>query len=259
MDPREVAPGIYGLGTDQVNWYLIEDGGRLTAVDAGLPGFAGHLPGDLARLGLTLQDVDALVLTHSDDDHTGLAPVLRDAGARVLVHADDEATLRRPGPKGGDGSPAHVLANLWRPGSLLILGHALRHGGAKPARIEGAETYAAGDVLDVPGRLRVVHTPGHTPGHCSLLASSRRVLFAGDALIDHRFVTKGRGPQVMPRFTNVDTEEALASLDAIEALDAEVNVLLFGHGRPWRRGAAAAVASARAAASRAAGKRRGSA
>jgi len=253
MEPRELAPGIFGLGSELVNWYLIEDGGRLTAVDAGLPGFAERLPGDLARLGLRVADVDAVVLTHSDADHTGLAPVLRDAGARVLIHAADEATLSSPGPKTGDGSPAHMLANLWRPLTLLVLGHNLRHGGAHPARVEGAETFAAGDVLDVPGRLIALHTPGHNPGHCALLAPARRVLFCGDALITHRFATKGRGPQLMPRFTNVDTEQALASLDAIEAVDGQVDVLLLGHGRPWHGGARAAVASARAAAGAAAG------
>jgi glyoxylase-like metal-dependent hydrolase (beta-lactamase superfamily II) len=121
----------------------------------------------------------------------------------------------------------------------------LKHGGAKPAKVEGAETYGDGDVLDVPGRLRVIHTPGHTPGHCALLAESRRVFFAGDALIDHPIVTNGRGPQIMPRFTNVDSAQALASLDALEAVDGEVDLVLFGHGEPWQRGVKAAVESAR--------------
>lgn len=246
MQRREIVPGIYGLGSEQVNWYLVEQGGKLSAVDAGLPGFARDLPSDLAALGLGLEDVEAVVLTHSDGDHTGVAPVLRDAGARVLIHVADDATLRKPGPKGGDASPANMLANLWRPATLKVLSHTLRHGGAKPARIEGAETFADGDVLDVPGHFRVLHTPGHTAGHCALLAQSHRVLFAGDALIDHDLVTKGRGPQIMPRFTNVDTEQALASLDAIAAVDDDADVVLFGHGEPWHGGARAAVASARA-------------
>jgi glyoxylase-like metal-dependent hydrolase (beta-lactamase superfamily II) len=245
MERREITPGIYGLGSYQVNWYLIEDGGRLSAVDAGLPGFAGNLEHDLQQLGFAITDIEAVVLTHSDGDHTGVAPVLRDAGARVLIHAADDATLRKPGPKGGDASAPNILANLWRPSTLKILGHTLKHGGAKPARVEGAETYADGDVLDVPGRLRAIHTPGHTPGHCALLAESRRVLFVGDALIDHPIVTKGRGPQIMPRFTNVDSGRALASLDALEAVDGEVDVVLFGHGDPWRGGIRAAVESAR--------------
>jgi glyoxylase-like metal-dependent hydrolase (beta-lactamase superfamily II) len=74
MELREIASGIYGLGSYQVNWYLIEDGGKLSAVDAGLPGFARHLDNDLAQLGLALADIEAVVLTHSDGDHTGVAP-----------------------------------------------------------------------------------------------------------------------------------------------------------------------------------------
>jgi glyoxylase-like metal-dependent hydrolase (beta-lactamase superfamily II) len=245
MEPREIAPGIYGLGSYQVNWYLIEEGGKLSAVDAGLPGFARHLQSDLARLGLALADVEAVVLTHSDGDHTGVAPALRGAGARVFIHAADDATLRKPGPKGGDASVINLLGNLWRPSAFKVFGHMLKHGGAKPAKIEGAETYGGGDVLEAPGRLRAIHTPGHTPGHCALLAASRRVLFVGDALIDHQIVTKGRGPQIMPRFTNVDSAQALASLDALEAVDAEVDLVLFGHGDPWHGGVAAAVESAR--------------
>jgi glyoxylase-like metal-dependent hydrolase (beta-lactamase superfamily II) len=246
MRHREIAPGIYGLGSSQVNWYLVEDGGRLSAVDAGLPGFATTLEGDLARLGLELGAIEAVVLTHSDDDHTGIAPRLKAAGARVLIHAADDATLRKSAPKGGDASVPKVLANLWRPAAIKVLAHTLRNGGAKPSNVEGAETFGAGDVLDVPGRFTVIHTPGHTPGHCALLASDRRALFAGDALIDHPIVTRGRGPQIMPTFTNQDSRQALASLDALAARDGDADVLLFGHGEPWRQGVRSAVERARA-------------
>lgn len=243
VGPAELAPGIYGLGTELINWYLVEADGRLTAVDAGLPGFAKEIEADLARIGHTVADVEAVVLTHSDGDHTGVAPHLQAAGARVLIHADDLGTLRKPGPKGGDASVPRVLANLWRPSALKILGHTLRHG-AKPATVEEAETFSGGDVLEVPGRPRVVHTPGHNPGHCALLFEQRRALFVGDALITHELITRGRGPCLMPRFTNVDTRLALDSLSAIEGLEADV--LLPGHGDPWREGPAAAVAQARA-------------
>ena len=241
--PSEVAPGVYALGTDIVNWYFIEDEGRLSAVDAGLPGFADRLEPDLAQLGYRLADVAAVVLTHADGDHTGVAPRLRAVGARVLVHGDDQAALRKPGAKGGDASAGNLLRNVWRPANLKILGHTLRHGGARPARIEDAETFTDGDVLDVPGRFRVIHTPGHTPWHCCLLLGRGDVLFAGDALITHELVTGGHGAQLMPSYFNVDTRAAARSLGAIEKIDAAV--LLPGHGAPWRDGPAAAVASAR--------------
>jgi glyoxylase-like metal-dependent hydrolase (beta-lactamase superfamily II) len=242
-EPTEIAPGLYRLGTEQVNWYLLEDGPRLCAIDAGFPKLADTLEQDLAKAGLSADRVEAVVLTHSDGDHTGLARALRERGARVLIHEADEPSLRKPGPKGGDASVPKLLAALRRPEVRKIVGHTISHGGARPAKIEGAETFRDGDAL--PGGLTAVHTPGHTRGHCALLHRDRRVLFAGDALIDHELVTKGRGPQVMPRYTNIDTAQALASLAAIEALDGDVDVLLFGHGEPWERGIAAAVRSAR--------------
>ena len=240
--PIELAPRIYGLGSELINWYVVEDEGRLTVVDAGLTGFAKTLEADLAAIGKTTADVEAVVLTHSDSDHTGLAPRLRDSGARVLIHADDAATLRKPGPKGGDASVPRVLANAWRPAPRRILAHTIRHG-AKPARVEDPETYADGDVLDVPGRPRAIHTPGHDPGHCALLFEDHRALFAGDALITHPLVTGGSGATLMPSYTNVSTAQARDSLAAIEGID--VPLMLLGHGEPWRDGPAAAVASAR--------------
>ena len=244
MEPAtEIAPGVYGLGSSVVNWYLVAEDGRLTAVDAGLSGFADSLEADLERLGHRLGDVEAVVLTHSDGDHTGLAPRLRAAGARVLIHAADQPTLRKPGAKGGDASPRHVLPNLWRPQLWRLLGHMLRRG-ARPGKIDDAESFADGDVLDVPGRPRVVHTPGHTPGHCALLFERAGALFVGDALCTHELFARGGEPRLMPSFFNEDNRAALASLAAIERLDAAF--LLPGHGNPWRGGPAAAVAAARA-------------
>jgi hypothetical protein len=58
---RDIAPGVHRLGSSLVNWYLVEEGGRLTAVDAGLPGYRKTLLSDLSLLGHVPGDVDALV------------------------------------------------------------------------------------------------------------------------------------------------------------------------------------------------------
>jgi glyoxylase-like metal-dependent hydrolase (beta-lactamase superfamily II) len=238
--PIEIAPGVYGLGTEIVNWYLVEDGGKLTAVDAGLPGFAKTLEDDLRQIGHSLGEVEAVVLTHSDSDHTGVAPRLQEAGARVLIHSKDEPALRKPGPKSGDASVRHVLANAWRRMPRTVFAHSMKHG-LKPAKVEGAETFGDGDTLDVPGSPRVVFTPGHTVGHCALVFETKSALFAGDALITHPLVTDT--VSLMPHYLNEDNAATVASLDAIEQLEADV--LLVGHGDPWRDGPAAAAAAAR--------------
>jgi glyoxylase-like metal-dependent hydrolase (beta-lactamase superfamily II) len=235
---------IHTLGDKIVNWYLVEEGGRLTAVDAGLPGHAKTLADDLAAIGKRPEDVEAVVLTHSDSDHTGVAPVLREAGARVLIHADDKATLRKPGPKDGDGAPRHLVKLMWRPRFWRFASHMVRHGGGRPKGIEGAETFADGDVLDVPGRPRVIHTPGHTPGHSAFLFEGERALFAGDSLCTWNPLTDEREPQVMPKPFNTDYAQCFESLGRLEEVDA--GTLLAGHGESFQGDVAGAVKAARA-------------
>ena len=243
--PVEIVPGVYGLGDEWVNWYVVDDGGRLTAVDAGIPAYAKTLEADLRSIGRAPSDVAALVLTHSDADHTGIAPRLRDAGARVLIHSADDTTLRKPGPKQGDASPRHLAKYLRRPQVWRLMVHLTRGGAARPPKVEGAATFEDGAVLDVPGSPRVVHTPGHTPGHCVIHFDWLGVLFAGDALCTWNPVTGKRGPQRFPSAMNVSNVQALESLGLIETLDAQV--VLPGHGEPYRGSPAASVAEARRA------------
>jgi glyoxylase-like metal-dependent hydrolase (beta-lactamase superfamily II) len=243
--PVEIVPGVYGLGDDFVNWYVVDDDGRLTAVDAGVPAYAKTLEADLRSIGRAPSDVAALVLTHSDADHTGIAPQLQEAGARVLIHSADDATLRNPKPKTGDASPRHQLKYLRRPTAMRLMIHLMRGGAARPPKVEGAETFADGATLDVPGSPRVVHTPGHTPGHCVLVFEGHGVLFAGDSLCTWNPITGRRGPQRFPSALNVSNAEALESLGRIEGIDAQV--VLPGHGEPHRGTPREAVAAARAA------------
>ena len=139
-----------------------------------------------------------------------------------------------------------MLANLWRPLPRVILRDTLRNGGMRPSKVADPETFSDGDVLDVPGRPKVIHTPGHTAGHSALLFEGKRVLFAGDAIITHELVTGGAGVRLMPHFVNEDNRACLVSLDRLEPVDADL--VLVGHGTPWRDGPAAAARQARTAA-----------
>jgi glyoxylase-like metal-dependent hydrolase (beta-lactamase superfamily II) len=243
MTTDEPAPGVWRLGTGLVNYYALEEGGRLTLIDAGAPKFADTLEAQLAAAGFGLSDVEAVVLTHSDGDHTGVVPLLQRAGARVLIHEADEDTLRRPRPKTGDAAPLNFVKQLWRPRLVRMLVMMTRAGAAKPTPIEGAETYADGQSLDVPGSPRVIHTPGHSPGQCAIHCEQRGVLFAGDALCSLNMLTGSRGPQLMPHPFNTSDAAARASLSKLDGVEA--GVVVFGHGEPWTQGVAAALAAAR--------------
>ena len=240
----KIVPGVFRLGTPIVNWYAVAGEGGVTVVDAGLPGYAESLEEDLGRLGFGLPDVKAVVLTHSDADHIGMAWRMQGAGARVLIGAGDAATLATPAAKSGDAAPVKLVPQLWRPNLWRFMGHMARAGGARPRGVEGAETFTDGDLLDVPGRPRAIATPGHTAGHSALSFEQHGALFVGDALCTWNPLAGSRWPQLMPRRFNVDNQAARASLDAIAAADAQV--VLCGHGEPWHGAPAAAVERARA-------------
>lgn len=242
LRPTEIADGVVRLGTDLVHWFLVEDGGRVTVVDCGLPAYRPQLEPGLRALGRTAKDVAAVVLTHPHPDHAGFAERLRvELGVPVHVHHADEA-LAASGKRLGKRE-APTARYLGHPHAWKFLTHFNTSGA--PEKIGAVRTFTDGETLDVPGALRVVHTGGHTAGHVVLHLGDRGVLFLGDLLCSLNPLTGARGPQLLPRALNVSSVTMLDSLAKIEAIDAPV--LAFGHGDPWTGGTAEAVRLARAA------------
>jgi glyoxylase-like metal-dependent hydrolase (beta-lactamase superfamily II) len=97
----------------------------------------------------------------------------------------------------------------------------------------------------VPGAPRVVRTPGHTIGHCSLHFPDRDAVIAGDAVVTLDPYTARRGPRLVARAATADVERNTRTLDALVATGARL--VLTGHGDPWTEGVEAAVVQARAA------------
>ncbi|HEU5486379.1 MAG TPA: MBL fold metallo-hydrolase, partial [Microlunatus sp.] len=87
-----------------------------------------------------------------------------------------------------------------------------------------------------------VPTPGHTDGHCAFHLPDRGVLLTGDALVTLDPYTGRRGPRMVAPAATADLDLNRRSLERIAELDAEI--LLPGHGDPWRQGAAGAVRTA---------------
>jgi len=242
MLQTDVAPGVHRIEDAYTNWYLIEDGGRLTVVDAGVPTSWGSLQDALAALGRSPSDVAALVLTHAHFDHVGFAErARRELGVPVWVHEDDVPLTRNP------MGYAHERGRSWyltQPGALPIMASLLRHRAFWPSPVGEVRTYRDG-TLDVPGAPEVVFSPGHTYGHCALHLADRDALIAGDAIVTLDPYTGRRGPRVVARAATAYSDRAIASLDALEETGA--GTVLTGHGDPWTGGVAEACGLARAA------------
>jgi glyoxylase-like metal-dependent hydrolase (beta-lactamase superfamily II) len=241
MNAAEVAERVYRLGTQWASFYLVLDGEDVLMVDAGYPRYRRQLDAALASLGRRLGAVAAVIVTHHHVDHTGTAEHARSrGGARVLVHERDAPMVT--GERRSHVPPGFYRQS-WRPSMVRYLVHTVLAGGARYRPVSAVDPLVERP-LDLPARPRVIPSPGHTAGHCSVLLEERGVLFTGDALVNFDYASGERGVK-LHRF-NEDRPGARKSLDVLADLDA--GTLLFGHGDPWNRGAREAVERARAAA-----------
>jgi glyoxylase-like metal-dependent hydrolase (beta-lactamase superfamily II) len=232
----EVAGGVFRLGTRWANFYLLVEGQEATLVDAGYPRYWRQVPEALEALGMPVHAISAVIVTHHHVDHVGTAEqVRRESEARVYVHADDAGIVR--GERRSHVPPGFYRQS-WRPSMARYLAHTVAVGGISYRPVSDVEVIHDDLVLDIPGRPRVIRTPGHTAGHCSVAADERGVLLAGDAMVNFDYAS-GKDGLGLHRF-NEDRERALASLDRLDGVDA--GIVLFGHGNPWMDGSRRALA-----------------
>lgn len=237
---EQVAEGLYRLGRKHHNFYLFVEGGRATVVDAGGSRELPMLEAALAALGLSLDSVEALLITHAHTDHIGFARLLEKRGTSVKVH-EDEAAYAMDGSAGSQIGPTDVP--LWKPRVIAFIAEMMRSGADRGYRLKNVATLTDAEKLDLPGKPQVIATPGHTAGHASYLFASRQALCAGDVLVTDALVRGGFGPQMLPDIFHHDAAMARESLHRLSGLD--VSLLLPGHGAPWRGSIAEAVRRAR--------------
>ena len=173
----ELAPGVWRVPLlgDWVNGFVLrDDDGQVTLLDMGLPFSGPRVLAALDAIGCGPSDVTRLLLTHAHNDHAGgAAHVSRATGLGFGIHADD-AAYARAGRNAPQAPPTTAVGRL--------LHRVLPTPTFTP--VEVVEELTDGQVLPVAGGLRVVHTPGHSPGHASYLHEATGVLITGDALFN---------------------------------------------------------------------------
>lgn len=173
-----LAPGVHRIPTagDFINSYVIgNDDGTVTLIDCGIKRAPRKIVDALAMLGKHPADVREIILTHAHSDHAGGAAEMVDQTgvAGVAVHAEDAGYIRA-----GDASPRDTSIRL---GALFAR---MPGGGFAPTPV--SHELHDGELLHTGGGLRILHTPGHSPGHISLLHEPTGVLITGDAIWNMR-------------------------------------------------------------------------
>ena len=177
-----VIPTPFPVGP--INIYLVVDD-PITLVDTGpkTDEAVAALRAQLSKIGFKTEDVERIVLTHTHEDHCGLAGMLqRESGARVHVHEwefQNISTHRHsrvnPDLLKRAGAPSEELERMAARYQLI-------HHFADA--VEDVEAYRdEQEFVFASGALRVIHTPGHTPGSSCLLRESNRLMLAGDTIL----------------------------------------------------------------------------
>jgi glyoxylase-like metal-dependent hydrolase (beta-lactamase superfamily II) len=184
---------------------LLESEGHRSIVDPGPASTVGALRNGLRERGLSVADLDAILLTHIHLDHAGASGTLVRENPRLAVYVH-----KLGAPHMAD--PTKLLASaerLWPGGELMqLFGETLPVPSANLRILEGGETLTLG-----PRKMEVVYTPGHASHHVSYFDSSENTAFVGDTAgvrIEDAFLLLPATPP-----PDIDLEIWQDSLDAI--------------------------------------------
>jgi glyoxylase-like metal-dependent hydrolase (beta-lactamase superfamily II) len=210
----EIIPNVHLIPKTVANPYLLMDPDGLTLIDAGLPGSHKKVLRYMAGLGHAPAELKRVVITHADYDHIGgLAALKKATGARVYASPFEAQAM-------AEGHPSRPI----KPRRLVTkLMFGLMAGFFKPARIQVDELLSDGQILPMLGGLRVLETPGHTPGHISLFAPSLGILFCGDSIVSGEAGLRGSSGA-----NNWDQAKSDESVRKQAALGARI--VCSGHG-----------------------------
>jgi glyoxylase-like metal-dependent hydrolase (beta-lactamase superfamily II) len=171
---KQIIDKAWLIPLGNVNSVLLEgDDGELVLIDAGFPDHENAVFDALASLGRRPEDLGHIVFTHAHPDHIGsAAAIVQRTGAKTWMHPTDTAVAESGGPFRPMTPSPHLIQRIlfrlfWRPGEPIA-----------PVRID--QPIEDGETLPLAGGLKVIHTPGHSAGHVSLLWREDRLLIVGD-------------------------------------------------------------------------------
>jgi len=181
---------------------LLWDQEMTVLIDTGFPGQIEDLRMAMQKVGVSLDKLNLVILTHQDIDHIGCLPdILRECGSKIQVYA-------------------HELDKPYNQGEQpLLKDRQIKN----PPKGRVDNTLHDGQELACCGGIQVIHTPGHTPGHISLYLKRSKTLIAGDSLYSVNGMLGG-----IHEPTTLDIEEARHSLQKV--LNLNIESIICYHG-----------------------------
>jgi glyoxylase-like metal-dependent hydrolase (beta-lactamase superfamily II) len=235
----EVAPGIHriesSLGVRFVAQYVLAGPARTLLVDTGLPDTpAGAIGPYLDSIGLGLEALDEVLISHADVDHVGGNRALRDLHprARFACHELDRRWVESNDALVDENYRWHERYGFDQPDRAELIALC---GADAPIDegLRGGETIR----LDEDWRVEILHLPGHTVGHVGVWDPRSRTAIAVDAVLERGVSSNDGKLLIPPRIYDLDgyraTIRRLRELEPELLLTAHFPVMHAGEARAF--------------------------
>lgn len=194
----KIIEDVYLLESTKDSYAYLINGEEPILIDTGIPGKSKQMIKEMSDLGIKPKHI---FLTHHDVDHVGNAKILQEyTGAELWATKEDEP---------------FIIGEKNRPGIKRIVQTIVRVEKSKVDLFFKDNQ----DILSI----KVIFTPGHTPGHVCFLY--KKVLFAGDLI-----ASRNRKLTLLPKFGNWNNEILKSSLERVKYMD--FDWICPAHGKP---------------------------
>jgi len=195
---------------------LLESSGHYAIIDPGPASTLETLRAQLLAHGLSVSDLEAILLTHIHLDHAGATGSLlrENPNVRVFVHSKGAAHL---------ADPSKLLASagrLWGDDLRRLFGETLAVPEQNIQIQEGAEAISLGT-----RKIDVIYTPGHASHHVTYFDEREGVAFAGDTV----GIRIANGPYIMPATPPPDIDLAVWEQSFAAILERQPSKLFVTH------------------------------
>ncbi len=203
-----IAPNIHVLVSRSFdsNIGLIDGGKQKALIDTGTGMYHSFLEGSLLKVGVTIESITDILLTHSHIDHIGgVANIIREASPKVHLHKAEADLINA-------GDMRLTLADTF---------------GAEVPRMKIEGVLQEGSMISIGNiKIDVLHTPGHSSGSVCYHIKEKGIVFTGDTMFSGGSFGRVDFPTGNPR-------EIVESLKRLSELD-DFNTALPGHMAPVR-------------------------
>ena len=209
-------------GGKVVPYMFIENADDLTLID---PSFLPQLPileNYVLNAGYNMMNVRRIILTHLHIDHAQAANEIRKrTGAKIYSHWIEAGYLAHNPPYNGPPT-IQAITDVLKKSGLSVEELTKEFGSMELEPIIVDEQVSDGDTI---GSIKVIHTPGHTPGHISLYYDEDRILFGADTIYKHVFGAEGM--YISPPIVSIDPVTATVSAQRLSKI--KFDKLLMSH------------------------------